>query len=482
MTDTQVMEKQHRKGKLYVTERLALLFDGGVWHEITAPETRDGVIVCDGLVSGKPVVAAAQDFTYKGGTLGLAHGQNIARGLDLAMKKRCPFLAINDSGGARIQEGIDALAGYGKLFYRNTKASGYIPQLSVILGPCAGGAVYSPGITDLIFVVDGISQMFITGPKVIKAVTGQSVSADELGGAEVHSTKSGVAHVRCADEPSCFEALRRLIALLPSSSRRKRLHIAPDAAPRPFHFALPDSPRRGYDIRALIAEVFDPDSFFELQAEFAPSVVIGLASLGGQTVGLIANQPLRMAGVLNCDSSDKAARFVRFCDAFGIPIVTFTDVPGYLPGASQESMGIIRHGAKLLYAFSEATVPKINIILRKAFGGAYIAMNSKHIGCDYVYALRTSEIAVMGEDGAVEILFAKEAAALPEEERKAFLAEKAAAYRQKTMNPTLGLERGYIDELIELGDIRAKLMERLPRCGRRGFVRTLRKKHGNIPL
>ena len=482
--DINLVDKQHKKGKLYVEERLQLLFDDQRYTEITTPDERDGVYVCEGTVSGKRVVVAAQDFTYKGGTLGLKHGQNIAMGLDRAMRKKCPFIAVNDSGGARIQEGIDALCGYGGIFYRNVKASGRIPQISMILGPCAGGAVYSPGITDFIFMTDKISQMFITGPKVIHAVTGETITGEALGGTVMHGVNSGVAHVCTETELECFMQVRRLIGMLPSNCRERRLHCYVDANAPEFSFALPEDSHRGYDVTDVIRSIFDTRSFMELQPDFAKSVVVGLAKLGGETVGIIANQPKYMAGVLDCNSSDKAARLVRFCDAFRIPIITFTDVPGYLPGVAQEQAGIIRHGAKLLYAFSEATVPKINVILRKAYGGAYIAMNSAHIGADCVFSWPGSEVAVMGEQGAVEILFARETRHMDSQEARAFLEQKAGEYRRAVMNNRLGLQRGYISAEIRPEETRNRLIEQLNRLGTKAAIRRLiaRKRHGNIPL
>lgn len=480
--DAKLAEKQHRKGKLYVEERLALLFDDHQYSEITAPEERDGVYICEGTVSGKRAIVAAQDFTFKGGTLGLRHGRNIAMGLDRAMKKKCPFIAMNDSGGARIQEGVDALAGYGEIFYRNVKASGRIPQISMILGPCAGGAVYSPGITDFIFMTDKVSQMFITGPKVIHAVTGETITGEALGGTVMHGANSGVAHVCTQTEQECIEQVRRLVSLIPSNCRDRRLHCYVDTSAPIFNFELPGDARRGYDIGGVIANIFDVGSFMELQPDFAKSIVIGLAKLGGETVGIIANQPHCMAGVLDCNSSDKGARFVRFCDAFRIPIISFTDVPGYLPGIAQEQAGIIRHGAKLLYAFSEATVPKVNIILHKAYGGAYIAMNSRHIGADCVYSWPDAEVAVMGEQGAVEILYAKETRDMDSQQAREFLNRKAAEYRREVMNTRLGLQRGYIDAEIMPEHTRDRLIEQLNQLGTKAIIRRAFRRHGNIPL
>ena len=468
--DAKLDEKQHKKGKLYVEERLALLFDDQRYEELTRPETRDGVYVCVGQVAGKRVVAAAQDFTYKGGTLGLKHGQNIAMALDRAIRWKCPFISVNDSGGARIQEGIDALSGYGDIFFRNVKASGRIPQISMILGPCAGGAVYSPGITDFIFMTEKISQKTITG--------------EALGGTVMHGANSGVAHFCTDTELECFMAVRRLVGMIPSNCRDRRLHCYVDTNAPIFRFEMPQDSHRGYDISQIIASIFDVRSFMELQPDFAPSIVIGLARLGGETVGIIANQPKVMAGVLDCNSSDKAARFVRFCDAFRIPIVTFTDVPGYLPGIAQEQAGIIRHGAKLLYAFSEATVPKINVILHKAYGGAYIAMNSAHIGADCVFCWPGAEVAVMGEQGAVEILYAREIRSMDSQKAKAFLDEKAAQYRRDVMNARLGLKRGYITAQIRPEETRDRLIEQLNKLGYKAAIRRIiaRRRHGNIPL
>ena len=482
--DTRLADKQHKKGKLYVEERLRLLFDDQQYEELTTPETRDGVYVCEGRVSGKRVIVAAQDFTYKGGTLGLRHGRNIAMGLDRAMRRKCPFISINDSGGARIQEGIDALCGYGDIFYRNTRASGRIPQISMILGPCAGGAVYSPGITDFVFMTEKISQMFITGPKVIHAVTGETITGEALGGTVMHGANSGVAHLCTDTELECFMAVRRLVGMIPSNCRDRRLHCYVDMNAPAFRFKMPEDAHKGYDIHEIIDNIFDVRSFMELQPDFARSVVIGLAKLGGETVGIIANQPRCMAGVLDCNSSDKAARFVRFCDAFRIPIVTFTDVPGYLPGIAQEQAGIIRHGAKLLYAFSEATVPKVNVILHKAYGGAYIAMNSAHIGADCVFSWPGAEVAVMGEQGAVEILYAREVRSMDSQQARAFLDEKAAQYRRDVMNNRLGLRRGYITAEIRPEDTRDRLIEQLNRLGYKAAIRRIIawRRHGNIPL
>ena len=479
-------QKQHAKGKLFVTERLKKLFDEGKYKEILDKGRRIGVLICEGRISGKKVIVAAQDFTYRGGTLGRKIGENIARAQDIAITKKCPFITINDSGGARIQEGIDSLAGYGEIFYRNVMASGFIPQISVILGPCDGGAVYSPGITDFVFMVENIAQMYITGPKVVKSVTGSNITAEELGGFKVHNRESGVSHFCYPDEEMCFEELRRLIAMLPANCEEKtalpRKELSEKAE---AELAIPENTRIGYDVRSVIRAVADEGSFMEVSAEFAMSIVVGFATLCQTTIGVVGNQPSCLAGSLDCDTSDKAARFVRFCDAFGIPLITFTDVPGYLPGVSQETKGIIRHGAKLLYAFSEATVPKINIILRKAYGGAYIAMNSKHLGADYVIAWPTAEVAVMGEDGAVEILYAKELKNLSGKEKTDFLDKKKAEYKAEVINYKHGLEMGYIDQVIKPSETRETVVALLNDALRKKKLRKakiLRKKHGNIPL
>ena len=479
-------QKQHGKGKLFVTERIEKLFDDGRYRELMEKNRRIGVVICEGKISGKRAVVAAQDFTHRGGTLGLKIGESIAWAQDMAISRKCPFIAINDSGGARIQEGIDSLAGYGRIFYRNVKASGFIPQISVILGPCAGGAVYSPGITDFVFMVENIAQMYITGPKVVKSVTGSSISAEELGGYRVHTEESGVAHFCYPDEEGCFQELRRLMAMLPANCEEKtglpRKELLEKTA---AEIGVPENTRIGYDVRQVIRAVMDEDSFLEVSSEFAKAIVVGFAAFCGITVGVIGNQPSCLAGSLDCDTSDKAARFVRFCDAFGIPLLTFTDVPGYLPGIPQEKKGIIRHGAKLLYAFSEATVPKINIILRKAYGGAYIAMNSKHLGADAVIAWPTAEVAVMGEAGAVEILYAKEIKSLSGREKDEFLERKKAEYKEEVINYRHGLEMGYIDEVIQPSETRETVFVLLTdalKRRRRKKIKTLRKKHGNIPL
>ena len=421
--------RQHEAGKLTARERLERLFDENSFVEVDAfVETRaidfdmqkkkipgDGVVTGYGTIDGRPVFVSSQDFTVIGGSLGEAHARKITKVMDIAMKVGAPFISINDSGGARIEEGIDALSGYGEIFRRNTLASGVIPQISVIMGPCAGGAVYSPAITDFVFMVDKTSYMFITGPQVIKSVTGEDVTFETLGGAGVHNSKSGVAHFRCAGEDECLREIRRLISFLPDNNLSDpEILIAgddPNRTDERLSELIPDVSNKPYDMEKIITSVLDNGDFLEVHRHFARNIIVGFGRLNGKTVGIIANQPQVLAGVLDVDSSDKAARFVRFCDAFNIPLVTFTDTSGYLPGTGQEYNGIIRHGAKLLYAFSEATVSKVNVIVRKAYGGAYIAMNSKHLGADIVFAWPSAEIAVMGPEGAANIIFKKEIAA-----------------------------------------------------------------------
>lgn len=500
------MEKQHKLGKLHALERICLLLDENSFREIGSNQTNhedafnihkeqfpyDGVITGYGTIDGKKVVVYSQDFTILGGTLGKQHGLKIANAIDLAIKSRCPIIGINDSGGARIQEGVNSLYGYGEIFYHNTRASGFIPQISIIAGNCAGGAVYSPGITDFVFVIDSISKMFVTGPKVVKAVTSEDLTADDLGGALLHSTKSGVAHFRDSNEKDCFKKVRALINLLPSCYEDSFLHMKKGSEPPEltsdihFHKSLndiiPKKNSKGYDIHRVIKRIVDKDSFLEVQPDFAKNIVIGFGRLRGLTVGIIANQPNFMAGVLDCDTSDKAARFVRFLDCFNIPIITLTDVPGFFPGRDQEQKGIIRHGAKLLYAYSEASTIKLNVILRKAYGGAYIAMSSKHLHSDFVYAWPSAEIAVMGADGAVDILYNKQAKTLPPEEREEFLKEKRNEYNDKFMTPLVAAKHGYIDEIIRPDATRERLYNDILFLSNKVEDNQPRKKHGNIPL
>lgn len=451
----------------------------------------DGVITGYGTIGGQKVVIYSEDFTVIGGTLGKQHGYKIANAIKLAIQSRCPVIGINDSGGARIQEGVNALAGYGEIFYYNTMASGYIPQISIIAGNCAGGAVYSPGITDFIFVIDNISQMFVTGPKVIKSVTNEDITADALGGANVHATKSGVAHFHMPDEKECFRKVQELIAMIPPCYEEGYLHsnqasIAAYNTDIVFNSSLsnviPEQSNQSYDIHDVIDGIVDENSFLEVHEEFAMNVVVGFARIRGVAIGIIADQPKYMAGVLDCDSSDKAARFIRYCDAFNLPIITLTDVPGFLPGKDQEYKGIIRHGAKLLYAYSEATTIKINIILRKAYGGAYIAMSSKHLRADFVYAWPTAEIAVMGADGAADILYGKKMKEMGAEEKAAYRQEKIDEYNEKFMNPKIAAMHGYVDEIIKPEATRERIYGDIITLSEKRSLDSVVKKHGNIPL
>lgn len=451
----------------------------------------DGVITGYGTIGGQKVVIYSEDFTVIGGTLGKQHGFKIANAIKMAIESRCPVIGINDSGGARIQEGVNALAGYGEIFYYNTMASGYIPQISIIAGNCAGGAVYSPGITDFIFVIDDISQMFVTGPAVIKTVTNEDITAKALGGADVHASKSGVAHFHMPSEKECFKKVRDLIAILPPCYEEGLIHKNTASLPAynegvtfndDLAHVIPEHSNQSYDIHDVIDGIVDPSSFIEVQEEFARNVVVGFGRLKGVAVGIIADQPKYMAGVLDCDSSDKAARFIRYCDAFNIPIITLTDVPGFLPGKDQEYKGIIRHGAKLLYAYSEATTIKINVILRKAYGGAYIAMSSKHLRADFVYAWPTAEIAVMGADGAADILYGKKMKTMSPEEKKAFRQEKIDEYNEKFMNPGIAAMHGYVDEIIKPEATRERLYGDIMMLSEKRSLDSVKKKHGNIPL
>lgn len=489
--------KQHESGKLTARERILKLLDEGSFVEVDAftehrciqfnmAETKapgEGVVTGYGTVNGRLVFVFAQDFTVIGGSLGEMHAQKICKVMDMAVKMGAPIIGLNDSGGARIQEGVDALKGYGDIFYRNTLASGVVPQISVILGPCAGGAVYSPALTDFIFMVSGISKMFITGPQVIKAVTGEDVSPEELGGAKTHNQTSGVAHFISESEDECFEQIRKLLSFLPSNN----LDDAPFEEPTDeamkiipeLNQIVPDDPNKPYDMKEIIKHIVDNNDFFEVQPIYAPNMITGFARLNGHSVGILANQPKYLAGCLDINASDKASRFVRFCDAFNIPLITFTDVPGYLPGVAQEYGGIIRHGAKLLYAYSEATVPKMTVIVRKAYGGAYIAMCSRHLGADQVFAWPTAEIAVMGPDGAANIIFRKEIeeSSDPVATRK----EKIEEYRDKFANPYQAAARGYIDDVLEPSTTRVKLISSLEMLMSKRESRPA-KKHGNIPV
>ncbi len=489
------IEKQMAMGKLTARQRILALLDEDSFQEydlFVEHEERnfgmdkktlhgDGVITGIGTMFGEPVCIYAQDFTVMGGSLGLKHARKITKIMDHALKMKVPCIGINDSGGARIQEGIGALAGYGEIFYRNTLASGVIPQISVILGPCAGGAVYSPALTDFVFVVENISKMFITGPGVIESVLGEVISQEELGGARIHAEITGNAHFYAQSEFDCFDQIKKLISLLPASNTKRAEKIEPKlpALKKQIGQIIPQDAKKPYDVRDVIRAIVDDSDFFEVQELFAPNIVIGFARLNGDTVGFVANQPLYLAGVLDCDSSDKAARFIRFCDSFNIPLVTLEDMPGYLPGVDQEHAGVIRHGAKVLYAYSEATVPKVTVILRKAYGGGYIAMNSRHLGADFVFALPSAEIAVMGPEGAANIIFAKEIkeAADPD----AMRAAKVQEYIDKFANPFVAAAKGYIDAVIEPNETRNLLIHTLSVSKDKDDYRP-EKKHGIPPF
>jgi len=494
---SQRIDAQHNRGKMTARERLEMLLDEGSFQEVDAlVEHRctdfgmegniipgDGVVCGHGTIDGKAVHCFAQDFTVYGGSLGEMHGLKICKILDMAMKAGTPVIGLNDSGGARIQEGVASLGSYAEIFFRNVRASGVIPQISVIMGPCAGGAVYSPAITDFIVMVDQTAHMFITGPEVIKTVTNEEVSFEDLGGAMTHGSKSGVTHFTAGSDEDALELTRDLIGLLPSNNLsgvpNKSLGDSSDRLCTPLDSIVPEDPNKPYDVNDVIAEILDAGAFLEVQADYAANIVVGFGRLDGTTVGVVANQPKVLAGCLDIDASTKAARFVRFCDAFGIPLVTLVDVPGFLPGANQEWGGIIRHGAKLLYAYSEATVPKMTVILRKAYGGAYDVMCSKHIRADYNVAWPTAELAVMGADGAVQIIHRRriEAAGNPDEERQRLVDE----YTERFANPYQAAAMGYIDDVIEPSDTRRRLVKALGMLLDKEETRPARK-HGNIPL
>lgn len=491
------IEKQKASGKLTARERIDLLLDKGSFSEFDLfiqHDARDfgmadkvlngdGVIIGTGTVDGKPVCVFAQDFTVVGGSLGYMHAKKITKIQDIALKMRVPLIGINDSGGARIQEGVNSLAGYGEIFYRNTIASGIIPQISVILGPCAGGAVYSPALTDYVFVVDNISKMFITGPEVIKTVLGEEISQEDLGGARVHSEITGNAHFFAHTEEECFLQIRKLLSMIPHNNNKDLVdnNVQPHepTANIDINSIVPIDPTKPYDVRDVIKAITDKSDFLEVMEKFAPNIVIGYGRINGQTVGFIANQPLYLAGVLDVDSSDKAARFIRYCDAFNIPVVTLVDLPGYLPGVDQEYAGVIRHGAKVLYAYSEATVPKLTVILRKAYGGGYIAMSSRHLNADFVFAWPTAEIAVMGPQGAANIIFRKEIseAENPEEMR----AIKVQEYKDRFANPYVAAGKGYVDAVIEPSETREMLINALKLSKNKEQIKFDRK-HGVPPF
>ncbi len=497
MGGDKAIAKQQEAGKLTARERLGLLFDEGTFietdmfvkHRCTNFDMQKRDIACDGvvtgfgLVDGRRVFAFAQDFTSKAGSLGEMHSKKICKVMDLALKAGAPMVCMNDSGGARIEEGIDALAGYGNIFFRNSQASGVIPQIACIMGPTAGGAVYSPAMTDWIFMVKNTSYMFITGPEVVKAVTGEDITFEDLGGATTHCAKSGVAHFACDSDAAAIEKIKGLLSYLPSNNMEDPPYVDPIDDPMreapELDEILPESTKQGYDVKDVIAAVVDDGEFFEVQELFATNMLIGFARLAGRVVGILANQPMVLAGCLDTNASDKATRFIRFCDAFNIPLVTIVDVPGFLPGSDQEWGGIIRHGAKMLWCYSEATVPKLTVITRKAIGGAYIAMCSQHLGADHVVAWPTAEIAVMGAEGAANIISRRQiqAADDPAAERKAKIAE----YEDLLFNPYIAAERGYIDAVIQPRKTRPQLIAALEALGSKRESRPA-KKHGNIPM
>ena len=491
------IDDQHKKGKLTARERLEVLLDKGSFEEMgMLVEHRgkdfgiekeiylgDGVVTGYGTISGRPVYVFAQDFTVFGGSLSETHAQKICKIMDLALKNGVPVIGLNDSGGARIQEGVDSLGGYADIFYRNTLSSGVIPQISAIMGPCAGGAVYSPAITDFILMVEQTSYMFVTGPNVVKTVTHEEVTSEQLGGAQTHATKSGVTHFTYVNEVECLQGIRRLLSYLPQNADEMPPALAYEASGEEWRPSLntiiPDQPMQPYDMKQVIETIADTGSFLEVHKDYAENIVVGFARLAGRSIGIVANQPQVLAGVLDNHSSVKAARFVRFCNSFNIPLLTLVDVPGFMPGTDQEWNAIITNGAKLLYAFSEATVPRITVITRKAYGGAYDVMNSKHIGADMNFAWPTAEIAVMGAKGAVEIIFKKDIASAEDSESKA--KEITDSYAANFQNPYKAAARGFVDEVIEPAETRRKLIRAFSVCAQKA-VSTPRRKHGNIPL
>lgn len=490
------IESQHKKGKLTARERIELLIDEGTFEEIGKFVTHratdfgldkqkilgDGVVTGYGQVNGRLIYVFSQDFTVFGGSLSETYAEKIVKIMDLAMQNGAPVIGLNDSGGARIQEGVVSLGGYADIFYRNTLASGVIPQISAIMGPCAGGAVYSPAITDFIMMVENTSYMFVTGPNVVKTVTQEDVTAEELGGASTHSTKSGVTHFSCANEVECIKNIKRLLSFIPQNCEETPDMLpyeASDEVRKLLDDIVPTNPNQPYDIKEVIEGIVDGGDFFEVHKNYAENIVVGFARLGGRSIGIVANQPASLAGVLDNDASVKGARFVRFCDCFNIPLLVLEDVPGFLPGTDQEWNAIIMNGAKLLYAFSEATVPRITVITRKAYGGAYDVMNSKHIGADMNYAWPTAEIAVMGAKGAAEIIFKNEIKAADDPQAK--LDEKVDEYTEKFANPYIAAARGYVDEVILPHNTRKKLISAFNMLENK-VSNMPRKKHGNIPL
>ncbi|MCB5251661.1 MAG: carboxyl transferase domain-containing protein [Candidatus Cloacimonadaceae bacterium] len=496
MGGEKAIAKQQAKGKLTARERLDLLFDAGTFRELDMFVSHrcdnfgmkdidipsDGVVTGHGLVNGRPVFAFSQDFTARGGSLGEMHAAKICKVMDMALKSGVPCIGINDSGGARIQEGVDALKGYGDIFFRNSRASGVIPQITAVMGPCAGGAVYSPAMTDFVFMVKKTSFMFITGPDVIKAVTGEITTQEELGGAMTHNSKSGNAHFACESDADAIEQIKILLSYLPANNMedppRTQCTDDPWRECPELNSIIPDSPRQSYDMRDVIKSVVDDGVFFEPHFFYAQNILVGFARLNGRSIGIIANQPTVLAGCLDIDASDKASRFIRFCDAFNIPLVTFVDVPGYLPGTHQEFAGIIRHGAKLLWCYSEATVPKLTVVTRKDYGGSYIAMSSRHLGADMVFAWPSAEIAVMGAQGAANIIFRKEIAGAEDQDAKR--AELIDDYEKRFNNPYVAASRGYVDAVILPSETRKRLIDALEITSTKSESLPP-KKHGNMP-
>ena len=491
------IQKQHEQGKLTARERIDLLLDKGSFNEVDAFVTHrcnsfgledkkypgDGVVTGYGKIHGRPVYVFSQDFTVLGGSLSETYAEKMCKIMDAAMKNGVPIIGLNDSGGARIQEGVNSLGGYAEVFWRNSMASGVVPQISAIMGPCAGGAVYSPALTDFIFMVKQTSYMFVTGPNVVKTVTQEDVTSEELGGANTHATKSGVSHVACENDAHCLEGIRELMYYVPQNCEEKvpsqeSRNPDPGLADK-LDELVPDNPNKPYDMKNVIKGIVDQDSFFEIHEHYADNIVVGFARLGGRSVGIVANQPLSLAGTLDIDASLKGARFVRFCDSFNIPLLVFEDVPGFLPGTDQEWNGIIKHGAKLLYAFCEATVPKMTVITRKAYGGAYDVMNSKHIRADYNVAWPTAEIAVMGVKGAVEIIFRNELKKAEDKEKR--LKELEDQYREEFNHPYKAAERGFIDDVILPHETRDKLIQAFDFIQNK-VEQLPRKKHDNLPI
>jgi len=491
--------KLHDKGKLTARERIDLLFDADTFQEVdmmvkhrsinfnmsTTEIPSDGVVTGHGLVDGRPVFAYAQDFTSRGGSLGEKHAGKIVKVMDLAIKAGVPLIGMNDSGGARVEEGIDSLKGYGDIFFRNSRASGVIPQISLIMGPCAGGAVYSPAMTDFILMVKKTAHMFITGPSVIKTVTGEETNFEELGGAMTNNSKSGNAHFACENDEDAIEQVKELLSFLPSNNLEDPPYLVagddPDRLCPELDTIIPDNAQAGYDMKDVISSIVDNNDFLEIHEYYAENAIIGLARLNGRSIGIIANQPLVLAGCLDINASDKIARFIRFCDSFNIPLITFVDVPGYLPGTDQEWNGVIRHGAKLLWSYSEATVPKLNVTTRKSYGGAYIAMSSQHLGNDMAFAWPSAEIAVMGAQGAVNIVSSYRKEISGAEDPDMMRKEKIKEYEEKFNTPYIAAERGYVDAIIKPGETRRRLISALEiLCTKKEILPA--KKHGNIPL